>query len=241
MQTIANKHISGISKDASHELSEFKRLEQTKSKINDLKHELGEVQTGTMGITGGVIPAFLNDTHMGGGSLSSFVGQFSKFNEASKHLSTMAPVLQQMANFGDKSALIPGVRSGLNTGGSVMKQATSNVPQNISGRVNHAKGIINGDSNANGGSYVNLNSAANNAYNLPLPSIGAVGTGTGGINPYTTTGGLIGRPIYDIFTHGGSNSGYNLHIGSITFKGQPTASQLSTYSPTNVKYLEPDK
>ncbi|RZV40149.1 MAG: conjugal transfer protein TraG [Candidatus Acidulodesulfobacterium acidiphilum] len=179
LATIASKHIAGISNDARHELSQVNRLEQTESKIKDLKQELGEVQTGTMGVTGGVTPAFLNATHTGKGGLSNFVGQFSNFVTDSKHLSTMAPVLQQMANFGDKSAMIPGVNAGINAGGKVLHSATSSVPTNISGQVKHAQGVINGNFNNNGGNYVNLNNAASNAYNLPLPSIGSVGEPTG--------------------------------------------------------------
>jgi hypothetical protein len=239
LATIASKHIAGISSDARHELSEVNKLEQTESKIKDLKQELGEVQSGTMGVAGGVTPAFLNATHTGGGGLASFVGQFSNFVTDSKHLSTMAPVLRQMANFGDKSAMISGVRTGIGQGKTGLYAATSSVPGNISGLVKNTNGVINSNFNNNGGDYANLHNAANNAYNLPLPSIGA--TGSGGVNPFTTTGGWVGRPVYDIFTHAGSNSGYNLHVGSITFKGQPTASQLSTYSPSNVKYPEPDK
>ena len=182
LATIASKHIAGISNDARHELSQVNRLEQTESRIKDLKQELGEVQTGTMGVTGGVVPAFLNATHTGGGGLSSFVGQFSNFVNDSKHLSTMAPVLQQMANFGDKSAMIPGVTSGINASGTAIKKTVSSVPENISGQVKKAKSVINGNFNNNSGSYNNLNNAAHNAYNLPLPSIGAVGEPTGFTN-----------------------------------------------------------
>jgi hypothetical protein len=135
-----------------------------------------------MGVTGGVVPAFLNATHTGGGGLSSFVGQFSNFVNDSKHLSTMAPVLQQMANFGDKSAMIPGVTSGINASGTAIKKTVSSVPENISGQVKKAKSVINGNFNNNSGSYNNLNNAAHNAYNLPLPSIGAVGEPTGFTN-----------------------------------------------------------